>query len=126
MSYDDPSSSGPKSSLPGNGSALKRAHFILPHLSVVYPISSSAAPSSAELTESKREIENQARELRRKEKEEGAGAWSLGRVEEFYRECCKIRDENVLGGVVGAFRVSLRVICLCTCALRSSSSSKRI
>ena len=87
-------------------SPLKRAHFILPHLSTVYPISSQAAPSSAELTEARREIEEKARELRDKDKAEGAGAWSLGRVEEFYRECCKLRDENALGGVVGAFRVS--------------------
>ncbi|KAF9508532.1 hypothetical protein BS47DRAFT_220147 [Hydnum rufescens UP504] len=85
-------------------SPLKRAHFILPHLSTVYPISSQAAPSSAELTEARREIDDKARELRDKEKEEGAGAWSLGRVEEFYRECCRLRDENVIGGVVGAFR----------------------
>lgn len=85
---------------------LKRAHFILPHLTTVYPISSSAPPSSNELTESRKEIDNKNAAALQKEKEEGAGAWSLGRIEEFYRECCRLRDELALGGVVGALRVS--------------------
>jgi len=90
--------------------ALKRVHFILPHLSTVYPFSSNAPPSSQELTATRAEIDARARAQREKEKEEGAGAWSLGRIEDFYRECCRLRDEQPLGGVVGALRVSDRVI----------------
>lgn len=85
---------------------LKRAHFILPHLSTVYPISSGAPPSSSELTIARAEIDARTNAQREKEKEEGAGAWSLGRIEDFYRECCRLREEQVLGGVVGALRVS--------------------
>lgn len=85
---------------------LKRVHFILPHLSTVYPISSNAPPSSNELTAARAEIDARARAQRSKEKEEGAGAWSLGRIEDFYRECCRLKDEQPLGGVVGALRVS--------------------
>jgi hypothetical protein len=58
------------------------------------------------LTTAKLEIEEKEKEKREKEKEEGASAWSMARVEEFYRECCRQQEEPVLGGVVGAFRVS--------------------
>ncbi|KAF8324920.1 uncharacterized protein EI90DRAFT_3074459 [Cantharellus anzutake] len=97
--YDDITSHGSI-----RGTPLKRAHFILPHLSTVYSFSSSAAPSSAELTVARLEIEDKTKAQREKEKEEGAGAWSLGRIEEFYRECCHLRDEAPLGGVIGALR----------------------
>lgn len=86
--------------------SLKRAHFILPRLTIVYPISTSTPPSSTELTESRNEIDVKTAAALKKEKEEGSGAWSLGRIEEFYRECCRLRDEIPLGGVVGALRVS--------------------
>ena len=102
--YDAP---GDDQALKKRDPSLKRAHFILPHLTVVYPISSSAAPSSSELTEARREIDSKAAAALQKEKKEGAGAWSLGRIEEFYRECCRLRDELALGGVVGALRVRL-------------------
>ncbi len=73
----------------------------------MYSFSSNNAPSSTELTEARLEIEDKARQQKKKEREEGAGAWSLGRVEEFYRESCGLRDEVPLGGVIGALRVSV-------------------
>ena len=85
---------------------LKRVHFILPHLSTVYPFSSNSPPSSNELTAARAEIDARVQVQRQKERDEGAGAWSLGRIEDFYRECCRLRDEQPLGGVVGALRVS--------------------
>lgn len=43
---------------------LKCAHFILPHLAVVYPISSAAPPSSPGIREEKRGVEERERERR--------------------------------------------------------------
>ena len=102
-SYDDTTTS-PRASV--RDTPLKRAHFILPHLSTVYSFSANTAPSSAELTEARLEFEDKARQQRKKE---GAGAWSLGRVEEFYRESCRLRDELPLGGIIGALRVRVNV-----------------
>ncbi|KAF7377182.1 hypothetical protein MSAN_00137700 [Mycena sanguinolenta] len=45
---------------------LKRAHFILPELVVVYPISSLAPPSTPSLRDEKRAIEDRERERRRR------------------------------------------------------------
>ncbi|KAJ7763033.1 hypothetical protein B0H16DRAFT_1718865 [Mycena metata] len=45
---------------------LKRAHFILPEIAVVYPISSAAPPSTPTLREEKRAIEEKERERRRR------------------------------------------------------------
>ncbi|KDQ52233.1 hypothetical protein JAAARDRAFT_40347 [Jaapia argillacea MUCL 33604] len=45
---------------------LKRAHFILPQLVTVYPISSAAPPSTPGLKEEKRLIEERERERRRR------------------------------------------------------------
>ncbi|KAJ6452773.1 hypothetical protein C8R45DRAFT_1083260 [Mycena sanguinolenta] len=45
---------------------LKRAHFILPELAVVYPISSLAPPSTPALRDEKRAIEDRERERRRR------------------------------------------------------------
>ncbi|KAJ7834248.1 hypothetical protein B0H14DRAFT_3087627 [Mycena olivaceomarginata] len=45
---------------------LKRAHFILPEIAVVYPISSLAPPSTPTLRDEKRAIEERERERRRK------------------------------------------------------------
>ncbi|KAJ7343861.1 hypothetical protein DFH08DRAFT_915041 [Mycena albidolilacea] len=45
---------------------LKRAHFILPEIAVVYPISSLAPPSTPTLRDEKRAIEERERERRRR------------------------------------------------------------
>ena len=46
--------------------ALKRAHFILPEIAVVYPISSLSPPSTPQLKEEKKLIEDREKERRRK------------------------------------------------------------
>ncbi|KAJ7136385.1 hypothetical protein C8R43DRAFT_929206 [Mycena crocata] len=45
---------------------LRRAHFILPEIAVVYPISSAAPPSTPALRDEKRAIEERERERRRR------------------------------------------------------------
>lgn len=45
---------------------LKRAHFILPHIATVYPISSQNPPSTPTLKEEKRAIEDREKERRRR------------------------------------------------------------
>ncbi|KAF8181422.1 hypothetical protein K438DRAFT_2021132 [Mycena galopus ATCC 62051] len=45
---------------------LKRAHFILPEIAVVYPINSLAPPSTPTLRDEKRAIEDRERERRRR------------------------------------------------------------
>jgi hypothetical protein len=49
-----------------NDRVLKRAHFILPEIAVVYPISSLAPPSTPQLRDEKRAIEERERERRRR------------------------------------------------------------
>ncbi|KAF8804912.1 RNI-like protein [Phlegmacium glaucopus] len=82
---------------------LKRAHFILPEISIVYPISSINPPSTPTLKDEKRAIEDKEKE-RRKRVVRGNPAspggqefdewWSMDKVESFYRECCAGCDEQ--------------------------------
>ncbi|KAI0321438.1 hypothetical protein OF83DRAFT_1051221 [Amylostereum chailletii] len=83
------------------GKTLKRAHFILPELVTVYPISAVNPPSMPSLKDEKRSIEQREFERRRRvvrgnsingssETEEW---WSMERVEAFYKECCASREE---------------------------------
>ncbi|KAJ3516030.1 hypothetical protein NMY22_g14302 [Coprinellus aureogranulatus] len=82
---------------------LKRAHFILPEIAIVYPISSINPPSTPTLKDEKKAIEE--RELERRKRilksltttatgEEQEEWWSMEKVESFYRECCEGCDEN--------------------------------
>ncbi|KIJ60815.1 hypothetical protein HYDPIDRAFT_31861 [Hydnomerulius pinastri MD-312] len=90
---------------------LKRAHFILPQLAVIYPISSLNPPSTPTLKDEKRAIEERETERRKRivrgnsigpnETEEW---WSLDKVESFYRECCASRDEEPDLTVSAAFK----------------------
>ncbi|KAJ4469873.1 hypothetical protein J3R30DRAFT_1520211 [Lentinula aciculospora] len=54
------------STTPTMNPALKRAHFILPQMAVVYPISSSAPPRTATTQMEKRAVEQRERERRRR------------------------------------------------------------
>lgn len=93
--------------------ALKRAHFILPELVTVYPISSANPPSSPSLREEKRSIEQREAERRRRvvrgspvnQAGEPDEWWSLEKVESFYRECCASRDEPPSTEISPAFKV---------------------
>ncbi|KAF8637057.1 hypothetical protein AX16_010912 [Volvariella volvacea WC 439] len=81
---------------------LKRAHFILPQIATVYPISSLNPPSTPTLKDEKRTIEDREAERRKKvvrgnSVSSGPGDpdewWNMDKVESFYRECCTSCDD---------------------------------
>ena len=92
---------------------LKRAHFILPELVTVYPISAANPPSTPTLREEKRSIEQREAERRRRVvrgdsvSQEGDPDewWTLEKVESFYRECCASRDDPLSVEISAAFKV---------------------
>ncbi|KIY47737.1 RNI-like protein, partial [Fistulina hepatica ATCC 64428] len=96
-----------------DGRPLKRAHFILPEISTVYPISPMNPPSTPSFKEEKRAIEEREAERRRRIVR-GSSApgdaqedwWSLEQVESFYRECCQGCDEPPDPMVTKAFKVA--------------------
>ncbi|KAJ7241655.1 hypothetical protein C8J57DRAFT_1477739, partial [Mycena rebaudengoi] len=116
-----------------NARVLKRAHFILLEIAVVYPISSLAPPSTPALKEEKRAIEERERERRRRVvrslsssslnspmtggdsvsirsgvsgQEEALEWWAMDKVESFYRECCEGCLEPPDKGIMQAFKTT--------------------
>lgn len=113
---------------------LKRAHFVLPYLTTVYPISTSNPPSGPNTRDEKRSVE--VREMERRKRvvrgnsvsqlsspititsagPSGSGSgvreteewWSMERVDLFYKECCEGREEFPHEGVSAAFKVSIK------------------
>lgn len=95
--------------------ALKRAHFILPEMTTVYPIYSSNPPCTPSLREEKRSIEEREAERRKRVVRRNSVSpdsaspeeewWSLEQVESFYRECCVGREEVPDHGISTAFLV---------------------
>lgn len=82
---------------------LKRAHFILPEIAIVYPISSLNPPSTPTLKDEKKAIEEREMERRRRvlrtlsfdaHGEETEEWWPMEKVESFYRECCAGCEEE--------------------------------
>lgn len=98
---------------------MKRAHFILPQMSIVYPIMSSNPPHTPNIKEEKRNIELKEAERRRRivrsssvtsvngENKEEDDWWSMDKVETFYKECCIGREEAVNPIVTTALRVTV-------------------
>jgi hypothetical protein len=91
---------------------LKRAHFILPQLVTVYPISSVNPPTTPTLKDEKRAIEEREAERRRRVvrgnsigPNETEDWWNLEKVESFYRECCASREEEPDPAISAAFKV---------------------
>lgn len=91
---------------------LKRAHFILPHLATIYPISTLNPPSTPSLKDEKRAIEEKESERRKRiVRGNSIGStdteewWNLDKVESFYRECCTSREEEPDPAVSAAFKV---------------------
>ncbi|KAG7094999.1 hypothetical protein E1B28_005793 [Marasmius oreades] len=93
---------------------LKRAHFILPQIATVYPISSLNPPSTPNLKEEKKAIEEREAERRRRvvrgnntsfgsEIDEDDEWWSMDKVDSFYRECCADCDEPPDPAISAAF-----------------------
>ncbi|EIM83836.1 uncharacterized protein STEHIDRAFT_170302 [Stereum hirsutum FP-91666 SS1] len=92
---------------------LKRAHFILPELVTVYPISSANPPSMPTLKEEKKSIEQREMERRRRVVRGSPSAsssgetdewWSMDKVESFYRECSTSRDDQPSPEISAAFK----------------------
>ncbi|KAG8785188.1 hypothetical protein FRC20_001275 [Serendipita sp. 405] len=104
------------------GTALKRAHFILPSLSTTYPIWSGNPPASPSLEREKADIEERER-MKRARLVRGNSVtslrslslhspstteefWSLEKVEQFYKECCLGRDEPIDLRIVSAIKAA--------------------
>ncbi|KAI0646342.1 RNI-like protein [Trametes meyenii] len=94
-------------------STLKRAHFILPEMTTVYPIMATNPPSTPSLKEEKRSIEEREAERRRRIVRGNSSNpdihaeddwWSLDKVETFYRECCAGREEAPDPAISTAFK----------------------
>jgi len=94
---------------------LKRAHFILPQIATVYPISSINPPSTPTLKEEKRAIEDREQERRKRvvrgnstgspEGRDLEEWWSMDKVESFYRECCAGCEEEPDAAITVALKV---------------------
>ncbi|KAI8970894.1 RNI-like protein [Trametes punicea] len=94
-------------------STLKRAHFILPEMTTVYPIMATNPPSTPSLKEEKRTIEEREAERRRRilrgssstaDPNADGDWWSMDKVETFYRECCTGREEVPDPAISAAFK----------------------
>lgn len=98
-----------------DGRTLKRAHFILPEMTTVYPIYATNPPSTPTLKDEKRSIEEKEAErrkrvVRRNSVNPDGGSpqeqwWSVEQVESFYRECCVGREEAPDPGISAAILV---------------------
>lgn len=97
---------------------LKRAHFILPQLVTVYPISAANPPCTPTTKDEKRSVEQKEAERRRRivrgnsHGPDGEGEddwWSMEKVESFYRECCEGREEFPFPPISAALKVRVDV-----------------
>ena len=85
---------------------LKRAHFILPQIATVYPITAANPPWSPATKEEKKLVEEKEAERRKRvvrrnsvnstshEPRESDEWWHMDQVESFYRECSAGREET--------------------------------
>jgi protein phosphatase 1 regulatory subunit 37 len=107
--------------------ALKRAHFILPQLATVYPISAANPPHTPTTQDERRAVEAREGERRRRvvrgnsvsdgSSADGGGAeaddyWGLDKVDGFYRECCEGREDFPHPRVSAALRVRRLAACM--------------
>jgi protein phosphatase 1 regulatory subunit 37 len=96
---------------------LKRAHFILPQMATVYPITAANPPCSPAIKEEKKLVEEKERERRKRvvrrnslssgshELSESDEWWHMDQVESFYRECSIGRDDTPDPAISAAFKV---------------------
>jgi protein phosphatase 1 regulatory subunit 37 len=84
---------------------LKRASFLLPLISITYPISSTNAPWSEKILADRDEIE------RTKDQEvtsvTAQDYWTQARLVALYESACKGREEMIRSGIVNALNVSI-------------------
>ncbi|KAN0132000.1 hypothetical protein V8E53_010280 [Lactarius tabidus] len=112
-----PTQSQPQITVGDEARTLRRAHFILPELTTVYPISAANPPSTPTLKEEKRSIEQREAERRRRvvrgnSISQGGDPddwWGLEKVESFYKECCASRDDPPLPEISAAFKNASRI-----------------
>jgi protein phosphatase 1 regulatory subunit 37 len=115
----------PSQNVPASGTAedesrtLKRAHFILPQLATVYPITAANPPFSPAIKEEKKLIEEMEAERRKRvvrrnsvgssshELSESDEWWQIDQVESFYRECSIGREETPDPAISAALKVRL-------------------
>ncbi|KAH8109464.1 hypothetical protein DFH11DRAFT_1812456 [Phellopilus nigrolimitatus] len=109
----NPLSSSPTGAAGAPDENLKRAHFFLPHLATVYPISAANPPCSLITKEEKKSIDAREAERRRRilrGNSFGQGSseteewWSVDKVESFYQECCIGREEQPHSGISAALK----------------------
>ncbi len=109
-----PTQNQPNVTTNDEASTLKRAHFILPEMTTVYPIMATNPPSTPMLKEEKRSIEERELERRRRIVRGNNAStdsyaeddwWSMDKVEAFYRECCIGREETPEPAISAALKV---------------------
>lgn len=116
-----PSQQEPATNGSANGS-LKRAHFIMPQLVTVYPISSANPPSMPGIKEEKKAAEEKERERRRRvmrgnsfttpvgtpisELPPADDWWTADKLASFYNEVCAGREELPNQFIVAALRAA--------------------
>ncbi|KLO15169.1 RNI-like protein [Schizopora paradoxa] len=107
------SSSNASTTSPATEDSLKRAHFFLPHLTTIYPISAATPPCGPNVREEKKSVETKEAERRRRivrGNSLGPGTsvteewWSPEKVESFYNECCAGREEQPHPGISAALK----------------------
>ncbi|WVQ71367.1 hypothetical protein IAR50_000896 [Cryptococcus sp. DSM 104548] len=79
---------------------LKKATFLLPSMSVTYPISSQGEPWSLKVLEDRQKIEIAQRQLL--EASTGPEYWTPQRLVALYEQACKSREERPRIGIVRA------------------------
>ncbi|OCF72201.1 hypothetical protein I204_07466 [Kwoniella mangroviensis CBS 8886] len=79
---------------------LKRATFVLPSLSITYPISSQGEPWSAKVIEDRKRIESNHRSLLSSSC--GPQYWTSQRLVTLYESACRGREERPRVGIVRA------------------------
>lgn len=107
---------------------LKRAHFILPQMATVYPITAANPPCSPAIKEEKKLVEEKEAERRKRvvrrsslssgshELSESDEWWHMDQVESFYRECSIGREDTPDPAISAAFKVRLLYhLILATC-----------
>ncbi|OCF44763.1 hypothetical protein I317_01453 [Kwoniella heveanensis CBS 569] len=83
---------------------LKRATFVLPSLSITYPISSAGEPWSAKVIEDRARIESTHRTLL--SASTGPEYWTSQRLVTLYESACRGREERPRVGIVRALEVT--------------------
>lgn len=107
----------PNGVIEDDAKTLKRAHFILPQMSTVYPILAANPPCTPAIKEEKKIVEEKEAERRRRVVRGNsvnlrAGPsdldewWSMDKVESFYKECCAGREEDFDLAISSALKVS--------------------